>query len=132
MQAKTKGTRAERELVHKFWADGWTAMRAPGSGSIRYPCPDILAGNVKTNRRLAIECKSTGSEKQYLDNKEIKELRQFSQMFGAESWVGVRFDNDDWYFLMLEDLQPTKGDNYVVDLELAKRKGLLYEELVKK
>lgn len=131
MQAKTKGTRAERELVHKFWADGWTAMRSPGSGSIKYPCPDILAGNVKTNRRLAIECKSTRFEKQYLDNKEIKELKEFSQMFGAESWVGVRFDNDEWYFLMLEDLQPTNGGNYVVDMGLAKRKGLLYEELVK-
>lgn len=134
MPAKTKGTNAERELVHKFWSTGWTAMRAAGSGCIKYPCPDLLVGNLNANkgkgRKLAIECKATKAIKQYLTKKEVDELQEFCRVFGAEPWIGVRFDKLDWYFLMLEDLQKTEGENYAVDIALAKRKGLLFEELI--
>lgn len=129
---KAKGTKAERELVHKFWGtEQWVVMRAPGSGSIKYPCPDILAG--KPDRKLAIECKSTKSKRQYLTNKEVAELKEFSNIFGAEPWIGVRFDttinNNNWFFLTMDDLEQT-DKHFVVSLENAKRKGLLFEELV--
>jgi len=140
INTKAKGTKAERELVHKFWGTNqWVVMRAPGSGSIKYPCPDILAG--KHDRKLAIECKSTKNGRQYLTGKEIAELKEFATIFGAEPWIGVRFDatiekqkannnNNGWYFLTMDDIEATEGNNFVVSLQNAQRKGLLFEELV--
>ncbi|MBU0461568.1 MAG: Holliday junction resolvase [Nanoarchaeota archaeon] len=128
LNKKAKGTNAERELIHLFWNNGWAAMRAAGSGSTSFPSPDILAGN--NIRKLAVECKVTKEIRQYLKKKEIDELKQFAALFGAESWIGVKFNNVDWYFMNLEDLDYT-GQNYSVSIELAKRKGLLFDELIK-
>ena len=126
MDTKAKGTKGERELVKLFNEAGWSCIRVAGSGSSRYPSPDLLAGNAI--RRLAIECKVTKSHKKYLAPDEVKQLQTFSQKFGAEAWLGVRFLGEQWYFLMLEDLENT-GNNWAVSLEQAKLKGLTIGEL---
>lgn len=129
MSMKSKGINAERELLHRFWQTGeWIAMRSPGSGSIRYPCPDLLVG--KHDRKLAIECKATKADRQYVRQEQIGELKKFAAIFCAEPWIAVRFSKEGWYFLMLEDIQETEGNNYVITNEMAKKRGLLFEELV--
>ncbi len=131
MSKKSKGINAERELLHKFvQSGGWLAMRAPASGSIKYPCPDLLVGNQL--RKLAIECKSTAGIKQYVRAEQLEELKEFCSIFGAEPWIGVRFDRLDWYFLSIEDIEKTAGGNYLITLQSAKQKGLLFEELAEK
>ena len=126
--AKAKGSKGERELVRFFnEVTDFSAIRVAGSGSSKYPSPDILAGNAM--RRLAIECKVTKERKKYFSNKEIAELQTFSRKFGAESWVAVQFTGEEWYFLMLEDLEDT-GNNWAVSVEVAKRRGVTKEELV--
>lgn len=127
MNRKAKGTKGERELVKLFNEAGWSCVRIAGSGSSKYPSPDILAGNAA--RRVAIECKVTKDQKKYFPDDEIEQLRTFSQRFGAESWIGVRFPGEQWYFLMLEDLDKTPGSS-LVSLDLARRKGLTVEELM--
>lgn len=129
MNTKAKGSNGERELVKFFNENGWSAIRSAGSGSSRYPAPDVLAGNA--SRRVAIECKVTKDQKKYFQSDEIEQLKTFSSMFGAESWVGIKFGSEPWYFLMLEDLQNT-GNNWVASLNLAKRKGLTSPELIGK
>jgi Holliday junction resolvase len=124
---KAKGTKGERELVKFFNENNWSCIRIAGSGSSRYPSPDILAGNAI--RRLAIECKVTKDNKKYIPKKEIEQLELFSRKFGAESWIGVKFSNEEWYFLMLEDLRDT-GISVSVSSELAKLRGLTAEELI--
>ena len=115
-------------MVHLFNAlDGWMCIRTAGSGSQRYPAPDVLAGNAL--RKIAIECKLTTEKKKYFTQEDIDQLRIFSTTFGAESWVGVRFKGLPWYFLTLEDLENT-GKSWAVSIELAQRRGLLFEELV--
>ena len=94
MNTKSKGTVAERELIQMFWDNGWAAFRAAGSGSARHPCPDVIAGNVL--RKLAVECKRSQRPYQYLTKVEIDALTAFSARFGAESWVGVKFDRIGW------------------------------------
>lgn len=129
MSLKQKGANAERDLVHKFWdATPWVAHRIAGSGSSKYPSPDIIASN--NIRRLALECKATKSTSVYIPKDEIIALKEFSVMFGAEAWVGVRFARQEWFFITLEDLNETKT-NYSVSIKLAKMKGLLFEELIK-
>jgi len=124
---KAKGSNAERELVKFFNEAGWGAIRIAGSGSSRYPSPDILAGNAV--RRVAIECKITKEQKKYFDYAEIEQLRTFSQKFGAESWLGIKFPGEEWHFLMLEDLEKT-GEMFAVSVESAKRKGLTFTDLL--
>ncbi|MBI2662314.1 Holliday junction resolvase [Candidatus Woesearchaeota archaeon] len=124
---KAKGTRGERELVKFFNEAGWVCIRVAGSGSSRYPAPDLLAGNAM--RRLAIECKMVGNDKKYFDRDEIDQLQMFARKFGAESWIGIRFPTEKWHFLMLEDLEKT-GTCWAISVELAKRRGLIFEELI--
>ena len=126
MNHKAKGTGAERELIHLFWNDDWAAVRVAGSGSMKYPSPDILASNNK--RKLGIECKTSKNRYQYLTKEEISDLQKFCLMFGAEPWIGVRFSKD-WFFLSLEDLKET-GKSFAVSKELAKQKGLTFDELI--
>jgi len=128
MPSKTKGTNAERELIHKFWSNGWAAIRSAGSGSMKYPSPDILASNIK--RRLAIEVKITKESSKYFDNEEISQLKEFAVKFDSESWIAVKFKGCDWYFFSLEDLKRTKN-SFLVNVELAKTKGLSFNELIK-
>jgi Holliday junction resolvase len=127
MDRKSKGTNAERDLIHKFNDAGWVAIRSAGSGSMKYPSPDILAGN--NLRRLAIECKAVNDIKKYLTKKEVDELVFFANKFGAEPWIAVRFDRLDWFFLMIEDLETTNS-SYAVDIKRAKDKGLSFEQLI--
>ena len=125
---KSKGSNAERELIHKFWKYGWAAIRAAGSGSQKYPSPDILAGNVL--RRLAIECKAVAASSHYFPKEEINALKSFSQIFNAEPWVAIRFQREGWYFISLDDLKET-GKAHAISLQQAKKIGFSFEDLVK-
>lgn len=127
MNTKAKGSNGERELIKFFNDNGWGAIRSAGSGSSRYPSPDVLAGN--SLRKLAIECKVTKEKRKYFQKDEIEQLKVFSSLFGAESWIGIKFGSEPWYFLMLEDLQ-NSGVNLVASLSLAKRRGLTPQELI--
>lgn len=127
MPGKKKGINAERELIHMFWDKGWAAIRVAGSGSSRYPCPDVLAGN--NIRKLAIECKAVSGANKYLPLEEISQLKSFSDSFGAEPWIGVRFDNTGWFFLSLDDIVEV-GKNFRISKDIAKERGLLFSELI--
>src|SRR3989344_3612157 len=121
---KSKGSRAERELVHMFNDTKiWAAIRIAGSGLTSDPNPDVLTGNGK--RYLSIECKSTKDTK-YLVENDIKQLLEFSSRFGAEPWFGIKFNNRGWFFLKPSDLNKTKGDSYSVSPLLAKEQGLSF------
>ncbi len=130
MSVKQKGSKAERELLHMFWAKGLATLRSAGSGSMQYPGPDLIVGSRKKNRTLAIECKSTKKKKQYLEEYDIKQLKDFCDIFGAEPWFAVRFARKDWLFLSLEDIEKTEN-GYVIDSKVAVRRGLLLDELIK-
>lgn len=127
MNTKAKGTAGERELIKFLNESGWCAIRAAGSGSSRYPSPDLLAGNAV--RRLAIECKVTAEKKKYFSPDELEQLQTFARKFGAEAWIGVKFPSQPWFFMMIEDLEKT-GSNFALSLEDAQRKGLTKEELL--
>ncbi|MEK6936464.1 MAG: Holliday junction resolvase Hjc [Nanoarchaeota archaeon] len=123
-----KGNRTERELFHMFWDNGLACTRTAGSGSTTVPAPDLLVGS--KNKKFAIECKS-GKDKRYLTKKEVDELKEFSEKFGAEAWIAARFNNVDWLFLRPEDLGVSRGENYFVSIDLAKKRGISFQELIK-
>jgi holliday junction resolvase Hjr len=124
---KQKGTQAERELIHKFWEVGFASIRVAGSGSSKYPSPDILAGN--SVKKIALEIKVINQTKKYFSKKEILELEEFSKKFGCESWVGVRFVGNQWFFMPTFELKQTDA-NFSIDLINMKRKGFTFEEMI--
>lgn len=128
MSRKSKGIDAERDLVHRFNEAGWVAARIAGSGSSKYPSPDVIAGN--NLRKMVIECKTTKDKTKYFTAKEILELRHFAHTFGAEPWVAIRFAGNPWLFLPIEDLKQTEK-SHMVSLEAASLKGQSFEELVR-
>src|SRR3989344_5031780 len=128
MSVKRKGTNAERELLHMFWAKKWATLRSAGSGSMKYPGPDLLVGNKL--RKMAVECKSSKNTRIYLDKYDIEQLKEFCDIFGAEPWFAVRFARKNWLFLSIEDIEKTEN-GYVIDAKVAERKGLLIEEVIK-
>lgn len=125
---KGKGTVAERELVHKFWENGWVCVRVAGSGSSKYPSPDILASNGA--RKYVMEVKTINAPKKYFTRQEVKDLEFFAEKFGAESWVGVKFQENQWFFLPTSELEETAGENFVIDIVTMKRKGFQFEDLL--
>ena len=127
MNAKAKGTAAERELIHMFWAAKWAAFRAAGSGSVKYPVPDLIAGN--SLRKLAIEVKSTKDSKQYLTPNDVDQILTFAHLFGAEPWFAIRFAQRSWFFINPEDLKETK-QNFVINRKNAELKGLSFQEII--
>ena len=127
MANKDKGSNAERGLLHKFWATGkWCAIRSAGSGSMKYPGPDLLVGNL--TRRMSIECKSSKTNKIYLDEHDVNQLKEFSKIFDARPWFAVKFFRKDWLFVSIEDLEKTPT-GYVIDFKVAELRGLSFEEL---
>lgn len=127
MGNKSKGSNAERELLHMFWGKGLACLRSAGSGSMKYPGPDLLVGNLV--RRMAIECKSSKDNKIYLNEHDVSQLKEFSKVFDARPWFAVKFFRKDWLFVGVEDLQKTLT-GYVIDLKKAELKGLSFEELI--
>jgi len=121
-----KGIKFERDLVHKFWDNGFAALRSAGSGAARYPMPDIVAGN--GSKFIAIEVKKRANFPVYLTNKEIKELAMFTNLFGAEAFVGVKIPRLEWRFIKIEDLKES-GENYKVDEETFES-GLEFEDII--
>ena len=126
-----KGASRERELVDMLWEEGFGVIRAPASGSAtQRALPDILAGDGSTY--VAVEAKASAKDVVYVDGDEIDALREFSERFGARMRVGVRFNNEDWYFFHPAALHVTDGGNYRVKRETALREGEDFEELVGK
>lgn len=126
---KGKGTAAENELLHKFWDNDWVCIRVAGSGSSRFPSPDLLASN--GYKKIVMEIKTINATKKYFTRQEIKDLEFFAGKFGAESWVGVKFAESQWFFLPTIELEMTSSENYVIDVITMKRKGFVFEEMIK-
>ena len=104
-------------------------MRAPASGgATKRPLPDVVAGN--GTLYLAIEVKTTTKDKIYIDAEQIDALLEFSNIFGAKSYIGVKFKYTKWLFLEPENAQRTRNDNYKIEKDFALEKGLEIDEIV--
>ncbi len=123
-----KGSAEERDLVHKLWERNFAAMRAPASGgATKKPLPDVVAGNGKTY--LAIEVKTTTKDKVYIDPSQIEDLLKFSEIFGADAYIGVKFKYTKWMFLKPENAERTKKGYYKVEKNYAITNALEIDEI---
>ena len=116
--SKRNGTSYERELARKLYKRGWAVMRAPASGAKvkRYPYPDIVA--LKKGYAIAVEVKTTSSERPiYIPKRQVEILLEWKERGGAEPWVAVKvLGGRGWRFYSVELLKETEK-SFRLDLE---------------
>jgi Holliday junction resolvase len=123
---KSKGSKAERELVKLFTAKGWRALRVAGSGvADESPC-DIIAG--KAGRKgYTIEAKSSKKSTIYITKEQINDFIIFSTLLGLKPAIAVRFNYEGWLFLAPKYLKDS-GKNWAISIKLAKEKGKKFSQ----
>jgi Holliday junction resolvase len=125
MGNKEKGANAERELYGMFIDNFFRAVRVAGSGMMENTSCDLLAG--KEGKKYAVECKASKSTSKYITKEQISDFLVFSEIFGLEPVVAVRFNHRGWFFLSPRDLEDS-GKNWVVSLKLAQEKGKRFSQ----
>ncbi|MEM4703358.1 MAG: Holliday junction resolvase Hjc [Candidatus Pacearchaeota archaeon] len=102
---KKRGADAERELLHLLSQNGFAVARVAGSGMIEETNCDLFAGNGK--KKYAIEVKLSSKNKKYFTKEQIQELEKFSNKFGLEPLIAIKFLRKGWYFIKPENLEKT-------------------------
>lgn len=102
-----KGYRGENELVHILSEMGFMVLRAPRSGRINLPSPDIIA--VKPGKVYAIECKSR-KEGFKVPPEQLEELRQWEERGGAEAYIAWKISYRGWFFIPLKKVVENNGN----------------------
>ena len=115
---KKRGIAAERELLHLLWHKGYAVARIAGSGSIPKPSCDLVAGNKK--EKLAIEVKTTRSNKKYINEKQLKEFISFAEKFGLKPVIAIKFFRKGWFMVEPKKLKKV-GKEYLIRIEDGKK-----------
>jgi len=122
---KAKGSKYERELYQMFVGYSYRAVRVAGSGMMENADCDIIAG--KKGKKYCIEVKSSKKPVKYISKTQINNFMVFADIFGLKPVVAVRFNNVGWFFLNPKCMKDS-GKNWVINLELAKKKGKKFSQ----
>ena len=122
---KAKGSKAERELYQMFISNFYRAVRVAGSGTMENADCDLIAG--KKGRKYAIEVKSSKKPVKYISKEQIENFMIFSDIFGLEPVIALRFNREGWIFMHPKHLKDS-GKNWVITLEEAKKNGMKFAQ----
>ena len=114
MSNKSKGSKADRELLQIFTDHSWRAARVAGSGVNENTFCDLIAG--KAGKAYAVEAKSSKSPRIYITKQQIDDFLQFSTVMGLIPVLAARFNREGWFFLKPNQLEDS-GKKWVVNLE---------------
>ncbi len=129
MSNKSKGSKAERELLDMFIKDNFRCVRVAGSGMMENSDADLIAG--KIGQKYSIEVKSTKKTSKYITKEQMNNFIVFSEIFGLTPVIAVRFNRIGWFFLNPGDLEDS-GKNWVVNMELIRTKGKRFAQFFDK
>lgn len=94
-----KGSRAERELIDHFSAQGFCVIRAAGSG-VNSLSPDILV--FRRGMQFGIEAKAHEKASLSIDREQFLNLRRWEEISGINCYIGWRRNREPWYFVPLQ------------------------------
>jgi len=97
-----KGARSERELIQIFSQNGYSVIRAAGSG-VNGLSPDILV--FRRGRQYALECKAWNGGRIAIEPEKYEALKQWQENTGITTMIAWKVPYDNWYFLYLEELE---------------------------
>ncbi len=121
-----KGSRAERELIHYFTENGYSVIRAAGSG-VSSLSPDLLL--FKRGNQYAIEAKAHETENLSLDRDQFLGLKKWEENTGITTLVGWRRNREEWLFVPLS-IFDEKEKSFTLNWERAQMVGRKKEELI--
>ena len=119
---KSKGSKVERELYQIFVENNFRAVRVAGSGTMDNADCDLIAGKKGQGRKYCIEVKSSKKPVKYISKEQIENFMIFSEIFGLNPVIALRFNREGWLFLHPKHLKDC-GKNFGITLEEAKEKG---------
>ncbi len=123
---KSKGSKAERELLRIFTENSWRAARVAGSGvNDDSPC-DLIAGKLG-KRGYTIEAKSSKKTSIYISKEQISDFVLFSNIIGLTPVIAVRFNRVGWFFISPQQLKDT-GNNWVISLKTVQEEGKRFSQ----
>ena len=122
VRSYAKGYSAERELVHTLAKLGYMTIRAPRSGSIDLPSPDVIA--VKDGRVIVFEVKFRASAFT-VPKEQLEELTQWKGA-GAHTYIGCKLARRGWKFLHLHDVIANNGN---IGKKFIEEKGFLIDKI---
>ena len=120
-----KGYRGENELVHMLSQKGFMTIRAPRSGRINLPSPDVIA--VKSGKVYAIECKSR-KDGFKISPGQIEELKQWEEKGGSETYIAWKIAYKGWFFIPLKKVVENNGN---VGKKFCSENGIPFSEMFK-
>lgn len=129
MSNKAKGSKAERELLDIFVKENYRCVRVAGSGVMENSDCDLIAG--KKGEKYSIEVKSSKKPIKYITKEQIENFIIFSEIFGLEPVIAVRFNRLGWFFINPKDLEDT-GKYWVVNMKIIKEKGRRFSQFFSK
>ena len=93
-----KGSRAERELIDYFSTQGYSVIRAAGSG-VNSLSPDLLA--FRRGMQYAFESKAIEKENLNIDREQFENMKRWEENTGITCYVAWRRNRKEWKFLPL-------------------------------
>jgi Holliday junction resolvase len=118
VKSRSKGYRAERELVHILWKLGFAVMRAPASGARirKAEYPDVVA--IMKGRVAVFEVKSrTKPSGLYIESEQIKKLLDFAERAGGIPYIAIKIPHKEWRFIKVMKRESGEGKTYKVSRE---------------
>lgn len=125
---KAKGSKYERELFQKFIENNYRAVRVAGSGTMDKADCDLIAG--KKGKKYSIEVKSSKKPVKYIPKEQIEQFMIFSEIFGLNPVIALRFSREGWLFLHPKYFRNV-GKNFSITLNEAKKKGKKFAQFFK-
>lgn len=101
-----KGYAAELGLTHELARRGYMTIRAPRSGRIGLPSPDIVAA--KDGKLIVIECKSRAGAFT-VPAEQLNQLKEWEDKAQAQAYVAWKVPRKGWFFLTLQDVAGNSG-----------------------
>jgi Holliday junction resolvase len=102
-----KGYSAERELVHTLSKLGFMTIRAPRSGRIGLPSPDVIAA--KDGKLIVFEVKFRESAFT-VRPEQLQELVEWRDKAKAVTYLACKLSRRGWKFIHLQDVLENNGN----------------------
>jgi len=118
VRSRSRGYRAERELVHILWRLGFAVMRAPASGARmrKAEYPDVVA--IMKGKVAVFEVKSRAKlSGLYVESEQIKKLLDFAERAGGIPYIAVKIPHREWRFIKVMKRIDEESKTYKVSKE---------------
>ena len=125
MYTYAKGSKAERELINFFSQNGYSVIRAAGSG-VNSLSPDLLL--FKRGNQYAVESKAHETSNLGIDRAQFLGLKKWEENTGITTYVAWRRNREEWLFIPLS-LFKENEKTFTMNWESAKMIGRKKEEL---